>query len=139
MKRLQRVSFVVCLFLLVLSCEKRTCGCVPPPESPFVGDWNLTRITYGLTQKTVTPAEAGYTESLSFLNGKYRQTRNGIPVQTSDYSAVYPGSSSSEGLIYFRDDSTQQSFRLAGSKLILSERGPRGAVIADGSTYEYSR
>jgi hypothetical protein len=103
----------------------------------------LTRITYGLTQKTVTAAEAGYSETLSFdgvlESGNYRQTRNGLPIQSSQYSLSFPNGGSRQGLIYFQADATQQSSRMDGDKLYLSERTPRGATLADGSTYEYQQ
>lgn len=141
MSRLRIVFSVGFLILLTFCCGRRLCGCDPVVESPLKGDWNLIRITYGLTQRTVTAAEAGYTEMLSFNNfGSYRQVRNGIPVRTEDYSFSPSNGSSSTGLLYFSADTTQQSFQLkSGQTLILSERGPRGATIADGSTYEYQR
>ena len=126
---------------LPFSCERR-CECAPSPLSPLVGEWQLTRITYGLTQKTVTAAEAGYTETLSFTNGgpsggTYRQTRNGLPVNSGSYSV---SGSDTQGLIFYQNDTTQQSFRRETEKtLLLSERGARGVTIADGSTYEYQR
>lgn len=136
------LSFVFVVALVVGCSEKRVCGCVFP-ASPLIGDWTLTKITYGLTQKTVTPAEAGYSEVLSFTgtieNGKYSQVRNGIPVLNSNYSLSFPNGGSTEGLIYYQADSTQQSFRLSDTKLVLSERSPKGTVIADGATYEYTR
>ncbi|MFD2932169.1 hypothetical protein [Spirosoma flavum] len=128
---------------LILGCEHKDCGCVQPP-APLEGEWTLTKITYSLTQKTVTAAEAGYAETLSFrassdTKGTYRRARNGIPSQTSDYSLSFPNGGSSEGSIYFLADTTQQTFRLTDNKLYLSEISPVGVTIADGSTYEYQR
>ncbi|QHV95445.1 lipocalin-like domain-containing protein [Spirosoma endbachense] len=139
MNRLRIAFSSLVLIALIFSCsEQPVCGCVFP-ESPLKGDWNLTKITYGLTQKTVTPAEAGYTETISFVNGSFKQSRNGIPVQTSAYTYAFPNGGISDGLIYYQTDTTQQSFRLSENKLFLSERSPRGVAIADGATYEYSR
>ncbi|GAB4004618.1 hypothetical protein EXU85_34880 [Spirosoma sp. KCTC 42546] len=142
MKGLRLIPFTVFLILLVFSCEKRICGCVFPP-SPLVGDWTLTTITYGLSQKTVTAAEAGYSETVSFNGavegGNFRQVRNGLPILDSQYGLSFPNGGSTEGIIYFHKDTTQQSFRMAETTLYLSERIPQGAVIADGSTYAYKR
>lgn len=142
MKGLRVSSCIVFLILLVFSCEKRICGCVFPP-SPLSGDWTLNSITYGLTQKTVTAAEAGYSESLFYdgitSSGTYRQTRNGLPIQSGDYMLSFPNGGSTQGFIYYRQDSTEQSFRLAESTLYLTERVPRGTKLADGSTYTYKR
>ena len=126
------------LGVLVFSCEKRLCGCSPPP-SALIGEWKLTRITYGLTQKTVTATEAGYSETLLFDGSVYRLTRNGLLVNSGNYSLSFPKGGSTEGLVYFLNDTTQQSFRLSDKTLNLSERGPRGVTVADGSTYEYQR
>ncbi len=141
---IRKVNLIIVLTVgLILGCEHKDCGCVFPP-SPITGDWILARITYGLTQKAVTAAEAGYTETLSFggfsdTGGNFRQVRNGIPIKTSPYTISFPNGGSTEGLIYFQADTTQQYFRLADNKLYLSERSPRGVTIADGSTYEYQR
>jgi hypothetical protein len=130
------------IVVLTLSCERRTCGCTSPP-SPLIGEWRLTRITYGLTQKTVSATEAGYSETLVFNGsvegGTYRLTRNDLLVNSGNYSLSFPNGGSTEGLVYFLNDTTQQSFRLVNKTLVLSERGPRGATLADGSTYEYQR
>ncbi|MVM39881.1 hypothetical protein GO730_23515 [Spirosoma sp. HMF3257] len=142
MKTVRLIPFSIFLTLLVFSCEKPMCGCVFPP-SPLVGEWALATITYGLSQKTVTAAEAGYSETISFdglvEGGNYRQVRNGLPILTSQYSLSFPKGGSTEGVIFFQKDSTEQSFRLAETTLYLTERIPRGAVIADGSTYAYKR
>lgn len=144
MKRLRSLFSAFVLTALVFGCikEEPACGCVFP-ESPLKGDWKLAKITYALTQKTVTPQEAGYTETISFLgdygSGNFKLVRNGIPVQTSEFSINFPNGGNSEGIIYFRIDTTQQSFRLADNKLFLAERTRLNVVIADGSTYEYNR
>ena len=138
-----RIAFISLLTIgFILGCAHKDCGCFFP-ASPLAGSWTLQTITYGLTQKTVTAAEAGYAEILLFdgivEGGTFQQTRNGLPIQTSRYTLSFPKGGSTEGFIYFQSDSTQQSFRLADSKLFLSQRGPRGVTINDGSTYQYSR
>ncbi|GAB3501558.1 hypothetical protein GCM10027341_28520 [Spirosoma knui] len=141
MKTRKAKLIVTALVLLVFSCEKRICGCVFPP-SPIAGTWQLTRITYGLTQKTVTAAEAGYSETLTFdgtyESGQYRRIRSGIPVETSAFSLRYPNGGT-DGMLLFQADTSQQSFRVADKRLYLSERSPQNATLADGSTYEYQR
>lgn len=133
---------IVFLIVLVLGCERRLCGCMFP-SSPLAGEWKLTRITYGLTQKVATTSEISYTESLSFDgtvgNGTYRQIWNRIPAQTSPYSLSFPNGGDADGVIYYESDSTQQSFKLSGNFLYLSEKSPRNATINDGSTYEYKK
>jgi hypothetical protein len=143
MNRLRVILCATVLIVLAFSCVEKACGCFQP-ESPLIGDWNLAKITYGLSQKTVTAAEAGYSETLSFnnfsdANGDYRRVRNGIPVETIPYSYNLRNGGNSEGIIFFPADTTQQSFRLSDNKLYLTERIPQGAVLADGSIYEYQR
>lgn len=141
MKTLKAELAVLLIVLLVFSCEKPICGCVFPP-SPLAGSWQLVRVTYGLTQKTVTAAEAGYSETLSFdgiySGGQYRLSRNGISLENGSYSLSYP-KGGTDGVLLFDSDTTQQSFRLVDKRLYLSERGPKNATVADGSTYEYQR
>ncbi|QMW02127.1 hypothetical protein [Spirosoma foliorum] len=142
MKTVRILPFTIFLILLVFSCEKRICGCVFPP-SPLSGEWMLTTITYGLSQKTVTAADAGYSETLTIdgvtNSGNFRKVRNGLPISDSHYSLSFPKGGSTEGIIYFDKDTTQQDFRLSETVLYLGERIPRGAVIADGSTYAYKK
>lgn len=143
MNRSRLILSVAFLIVLAFSCKEKACGCFHP-ESPLKGDWNLAKITYGLSQKTVTAAEAGYSETLSFnnfsdVNGNYRRVRNGVPIETIPYSYNLPHGGNTEGIIFFPADTTQQSFRLSDNKLYLTERIPQGAVLADGSIYEYQR
>ncbi|MVM29875.1 hypothetical protein GO755_07515 [Spirosoma sp. HMF4905] len=142
MKTVRLIPFTVFLVLLVFSCEKRMCGCVFPP-SPLSGEWVLANITYGLSQKTVTAAEAGYSETVTFdgttTSGNFRQVRNGLPISDSRYSLSFPKGGSTEGVIYFEKDTTRQEFRMVETVLYLGERIPQGAVIADGSTYAYKK
>lgn len=139
-----RIALVVGL---VVGCETRDCGCAFP-ESPLAGNWQLARITYGLTQKTVTAAEAGYSETLTFTGnveqGTYQQKRNGIPVESGKYSLAFPNGGSTEGRILYQvpnqAETLEQSFTLQENRrLILSERKPVNVALADGSTYEYIR
>ncbi|GAB3944459.1 hypothetical protein GCM10028805_12010 [Spirosoma harenae] len=96
-----------------------------------------------MTNKTVTASEAGYSETLSYdgvmNSGKYKQVRNGLPLENTSYTISFPNGGSTQGIIYYGQESTEQSFKLVDNKLYLSERIPRGATLADGATYEYKR
>lgn len=141
-RRYYRVYSFVLLISLVFGCERRTCGCVFP-ETPLSGAWTLDQVTYGLTQKTVPAAELGYRQTLVFKeyagDGKYQELRNGSPVRNGTFSTVFPEGGVAKGIIYYRADTTQQSFEVKDNQLYLSERGPKDATIADGSTYRYQR
>ncbi|GAB4001275.1 hypothetical protein GCM10028807_57180 [Spirosoma daeguense] len=141
MKRYQLGAFCFFLVWIALSCEKRLCGC--SPLSPVAGEWKLVSITYGLTQKTVTAAEVGYSESLTFSGsiegGTYLQVRNGKTQSQTSYTMKLSGNTGSEGILYFSADTTQQPFWITDNKLYLSERSPQGVKLADGATYLYQR
>jgi hypothetical protein len=130
------------LIFLVVGCERRICGCVFP-ETPLAGEWALDQVTYGLSQKTVSAAELGYTQTVSFAgyasDGSYKELRNNIPVRSGTFSASFPNGGSTKGILYYPADTTQQLFEIKDNQLYLSERGPQGATVADGSTYRYQR
>ena len=148
MKTLRQTLLLLLIVVLAFSCEP-ACSCDPVVKSPLKGDWQLTRITYGLTQKTVTAAEAGYTETLSFTSyesrGTYRQTRNGLPINSGNYSLLFPNGGNTEGRVLYQmsnqQETFEQSFKLEENnrRLIMTERKPLTVAIADGSTYEYRR
>lgn len=143
MNRLRLTTFTTFLILLALSCERPICGCVFPP-APVNGTWELTSITYGLTQKKVTALEAGYIETLSYEGhveaGKFKRQRNGNEVETSDFSMSFPNGGNTNGYVMYHNDKTRQSFEVRDGKLLyLSERSPQDVAIADGATYEYQR
>ncbi len=149
MNRLRITSSILFLIALVFSCERRLCGCDPGIESPLNGNWTLTHITYGLTQKTVTATEAGYSETLSFDGlveaGTFKQTRNGMLLQAATYLLLFPNGGSTEGRVRYQipnqQETLEQSFKLQenNKRLIMTERKPLTVALADGSTYTYQR
>ncbi|GAB3707170.1 hypothetical protein GCM10027592_41070 [Spirosoma flavus] len=94
-----------------------------------------------MTNKTVTAAEAGYSETLTFTGsyegGTFQQVRNGVAKPSTSFSLS--GGSDAQGTIFYSIDSTEQPFRRVDKTLYLSERVPKGATIADGATYQYQR
>ncbi|CCH56651.1 hypothetical protein BN8_06031 [Fibrisoma limi BUZ 3] len=143
MNRLKPIALTTFLVLLALSCERPVCGCVFPP-APVNGTWELTSITYGLTQKKITASEAGYTETIAYDGhveaGKFKRLRNGNEVEASDFSMSFPDGGTTNGFVMYHNDKTQQSFEIRDGKLLyLSERSPQGVTMADGATYEYQR
>ncbi|MBD2702539.1 hypothetical protein IC229_17965 [Spirosoma sp. BT702] len=140
MKAYRLASCSLLLILLVFGCERPMCGCVNPPL-PFEGEWKLVSITYPMTNKTVTAAEAGYTEKLTFTgSGTFLQVRNGVAKPGTPYTVTPTGTSGTEGIFHYSNDLTEQPFRIVYNTLLyLSERTPKGATIADGATYQYQR
>ncbi|WP_165933388.1 hypothetical protein [Arundinibacter roseus] len=40
---------------------------------------------------------------------------------------------------YFKNDTTYQAYEIREGRLFMHQRAEQGAVLADGSTYEYKR
>lgn len=147
MKQRSAPWLIALLIGLVFGCEKPACGCLP--ESPLNGTWQLARVTYGLTQKTVTATEASISEALTFTGyvewGTYQQSRNGVTINSGNYSLAFPNGGNTEGRVLYhtsgQQETVEQSFKLDenNKRLILTERKPVTVALADGSTYEYIR
>ncbi len=147
------VFLVLTVFVgITASCTSPTpCGCVSPvPQSDasLIGIWKLVRVTYGLTQKTATPTELGYDETIEFrANGMFQKLKlgndpnMGNQIRIEETGTFSTGANTSQTAekqaVFYSQDKTMQPYRIESVKLFLYERGAQGATIADGSTYEY--
>lgn len=139
-KQLALVWVVLCLgWAFLSSCQKT--DSIDAIDTDVVGTWQLDAITYGLTQVKVQGAKLPYTETRTFsANGDYTISRDNKEIQTGQ---MFTGESTSnlvsKQVIYYKEDNTYQAYELTEGRLLLYERTDQGAVIADGSTYEYKR
>jgi hypothetical protein len=125
--------------LVLMSCEK------PEPvnaaDAQLTGTWKLDAITYGLAQIRVQGDKLPYSETIEFkANGDYTITRDQKLVEAGD---MYTGQNMSglpqDKAIFYKKDNTYQTYEITDGRLFLYQRADQGAVIADGSTYEYKR
>ncbi len=121
------------------SCEKTES--INGVDTEVVGTWKLDAITYGLSQVRVQGDKLPYTETLKFeANGDYTIMRDSKDVETGK---MYTGKNNTglayKKAIYYKKDTTYQAYELTEGRLFLYQRADQGAVVADGSTYEYKR
>ncbi|MBU1820497.1 MAG: hypothetical protein KKG00_03155 [Bacteroidetes bacterium] len=124
---------------LLSSCEKTES--INGVDTQVVGAWKLDAITYGLTQMRVQGDKLPYTETLTYsANGDYTITRDSKEVETGK---MYTGKNNTglafKEAIFYKKDTTYQAYELREGRLFLYQRADQGAVVADGSTYEYKR
>ncbi|MGF7216586.1 hypothetical protein GGR92_002753 [Spirosoma lacussanchae] len=141
---MKQTRLILFLFLLgtLLACTQTKSA--DPIDSQLPGTWTLVRTTYGLTQLSVTPAQTGRSETLTFnADGTYRRVISGTSPQPEQsgryYTGSNPGSTAEKQAIFYPDEQTAQPYSFRDGHLFLYERQPIGATIADGSTYEFKR
>lgn len=137
-----RYTLLLLVSILFLGCEQKECCVIPPIESQFHGKWELYRITNGFSQTVLTGGEIGFEEELDFnaTVGYFVRKRDQKEVLGSKFQI---GKEGDQDAVILIDDDTYQWYsftELQGSeKLVLYEKCPIGAVLADGSYYEYRK
>ena len=143
---MKRSIQLVALFIgLMLACKPEVdCGCVMPPletDSQLTGRWELVKITpgYGPTLQSITPAEAGYTESFDFkADNTFLRVRNGQVTETGKYrTGENLRKVAYEKAIYYLDQKEIQPYSVSNGRLFMYDRMPQDASLADGATYEF--
>lgn len=118
---------------------------VKPADAQLVGRWKLVKITYGFSQLSTTPLEAGYSETLVFnTDGTYQRLVADKSGKQEEKGSFYLGdnpytSPVDQNAVYYVNDKTLQPYSFQDGRLSMYQRGAQGALIADGSTYEYQR
>lgn len=128
------------LSLLALAgCERPDSLNAADPQ--LTGTWKLDAITYGFSQIRVQGDSLPYSETIEYkANGDYVISREGKLHEAGD---MYTGQNISglpqKEAIFYKKDNTYQTYEITEGRLYLYQRAEQGAVIADGSTYEYKR
>lgn len=61
------ISALIILTVLLISCNRDNCKCVPPPlESTISGRWEWIKTT--TPSRSFTPADAGYSREMNYFN-----------------------------------------------------------------------
>lgn len=133
---------LVFLTSLLFSCEQGDC-CVSPPEaSQLNGTWELVKITNGFAQLEISGDEIGFKEILEIKasQGTFSRKRDGKELLRNKFSI---GREANREAILLTDDKSYHWYTLQekNGELVLSlyENCPIGAVLADGSYYEYHK
>lgn len=135
---------IFALVAIVVSSCSTASSSVKPSDPAIIGRWTLVKITYGFSQVSTTPDKAGYSETLEFnTNGTFRRVvtdQKGQQEQTGNfYTGSNPTKTADPQAVFYSDDNTVQPYSYRDGHLLLYQRGPQQATIADGSTYEYAK
>lgn len=125
--------------LFLTSCEKH--DSVNAVDTQLTGTWKLDAIIYGLSQHRVEGDSLPYTETLTFAtNGDYTISRDGKLTEAGEaYTGKNTSGLAADRAVFYKKDTTYQTYEVAENRLSLYQRADQGSVIADGSTYEYVR
>jgi hypothetical protein len=131
------VKFAV-LMVFLLNCENRLCGCDPVPKI-LQGSWKLIQIDYGYP----IPNMPSFTRDVEDQVYEFDETKSSFKVYKNSKiveSGKYLFTEDMQGKkIEFLTNNTYSilSFNQNNKELILYERAPKGAVLADGNSYRY--
>ncbi len=138
MKRL----FILLFFATVLgSCSEKDCCVLPPELSEFHGEWDLVRLTNGFSQLDQTGEAIGFTEKI-IINAE-NKTFTRLINDSSEVSSVTNGIEGGREALILTDEQMYHWYwfeQIDGkTHLLLYQKCPIGAVLADGLTYYYSK
>lgn len=141
MKNLQKylaLSMAIAVLFLT-SCEKH--DSVNAVDTQLTGTWKLNAIIYGLSQHRVEGDSLPYTETRIFAaNGDYTISKDRKLIESGEaYTGKNNSGLAADRAIFYKKDTTYQTYEVAENRLSLYQRADQGSVIADGSTYEYVR
>ena len=125
--------------LFLTSCEKQ--DSVHAVDTQLTGTWKLNAIIYGLSQHRVEGDSLPYTETRTFAaNGDYTISKDGKLIETGEaYTGKNNSGLAADRAIFYKRNTTYQTYVITEGRLSLYERADQGSTIADGSTYEYKR
>ncbi len=119
----QLAGLCLCAVMTVFSCKKSN---ITPPDLTGTWNWNSTYSDSALgPTNPQTPANSGITKSLSFKNGDWSFTQNGVTVLEGGYSTSVLNSTygkPANRIQYVRKNQTDSVtyYSISGDSLIFS-------------------
>jgi hypothetical protein len=129
---------------LMVQCQLENSQDISPEMIKLEGKWKLSKVGYGF------PAPNGptefiptYEEILEFNKGTFTRKKDNKIVETSSVRATKQtdGGTSTRDAIVFEKDNTYSFYSFTENPiyLVLYQRTPIGAVLADGNSYFYEK
>lgn len=139
-----KTAFFIIIMLSLMACQVE--NAIEPSLNKINGQWQLTKTSIGYpAPNSPTEIKAANTEIITFdvSTKTYTLTVNG-KVRTSttfDVQKVsYLGMESREAVIFEKENKYAfLTFDDENSAIILYEKTPIGAVLADGNSYHYQK
>ncbi|MFY7910382.1 MAG: hypothetical protein ACOVO2_12540 [Emticicia sp.] len=139
-----KTAFFIIIMLSLMACQVE--NTIEPSLNKINGQWQLTKTSIGYpAPNSPTEIKAANTEIITFdvstktytltVNGKVR-TSTTFDVQKVSYSGIDPR----EAVIFEKENQYAfLTFDDENSAIILYEKTPIGAVLADGNSYHYQK
>jgi len=142
-----KTIFLAVIVMALMACQVETnIDASNPSLVKINGQWQLSKTTVGFPRPDgPTEIKALNTDILSFDANKktYTRTINGKVTENSNFdvqTVSYNGSEAREAIIFEKEQKyAYLTFDDKNSAIILYERTPIGAVLADGNSYHYQK
>lgn len=142
-----KTIFLSVIIMALLACQVETnIEASNPSLAKINGQWQLSKMSIGYPiPDGPTEIKAVNTEIISFDTSKktFTRTVNGKVTETTTFDVQkvsYNGSDEREAVVFEKDQKyAYLTFDDEKSAIILYERTPIGAVLADGNSYHYQK
>lgn len=139
-----KTTFFIIAMLSLMACQVEST--IEPSLSKINGQWQLTKTTIGFpAPNSPTEIKAANTEIISFnaASKTFTRTINGKVTETTDFDiqkVSYNGSEPREAVVFTKNQTYAfLTFDDSNSAIILYEKSPIGAILADGNSYHYQK
>ncbi len=142
-----KAMFLSIIIIFLLGCQVETnIEASNPSLAKINGQWQFTKISVGYpVPGGATEIKAVNTEIISFdaSSKTFTRTINGKLTETTDFDVQkvsYSGSEPKEAVVFTKNQNYAfLTFDDMNSSIILYEKTPIGAVLADGNSYHYQK
>lgn len=140
---MKKAIYILFIGIITFSCTKTDCCVLIPELAEFDGEWKLEKITNGFAQtELIGTAAIVYEETLTIdeTNKTFISQIDNLP---QEKSRIEVGVQSNQEALILLDENMYHwfSFQQLNGKthLMLYQKCPINAVLADGSYYYYSK
>lgn len=129
--------------LCVLACSVPSCGCDPVMPSFITGKWRLEKIIYGYPPPNSPSFSTDVKNQVYVFDealSKYEVLEDNIKIESGSFLLERSADNRSQNL-NFIEKKTYSTYTFTENNKVLSlyQRTPVGAVLADGSTFQYRK
>lgn len=139
-----KITFLAIFLFSLMACQIE--NIVEPSLAKINGQWQLSKTSIGYPMPNgPTEIKAVNTEIISFDASKktFTRTINGKVTETTSFDVKkvsYNGSDEREAVVFEKEEKyAYLTYDDENSAIILYERTPIGAILADGNSYHYQK
>lgn len=139
-----KITFLAIFLFSLMACQIE--NIIEPSLAKINGQWQLSKTSIGYPMPNgPTEIKAVNTEIISFDASKktFTRTINGKVTETTSFDVKkvsYNGSDEREAVVFEKEEKyAYLTYDDENSAIILYERTPIGAILADGNSYHYQK